>query len=94
MLPDNEKLLNWKGIFEGEIAKEKQFASEIQTLNQEKEDEKMKVYRMLRANNIKMGKRLHEVPADVNLQIFLDDYKKLHFPVLLLYDEFMCTDFI
>ena len=54
----------------------------------------MKVYRALRSNKIKVGKRIHEVPVDVNLQIFLDDYKKLHFPVLLLYDEFMCTDFI
>ena len=54
----------------------------------------MKVYRALRSNKIKVGKRIHEVTVDVNLQIFLDDYKKLHFPVLLLYDEFMCTDFI
>ena len=94
VLPDNEKMLKWKQIFEAEIAHEKKLAKEIATLNQVKEDERMKVYRVLRGNRIKVGKRLHEVPADVNLQIFLDEYKKLHFPVLLLYDEFMCTDFI
>lgn len=67
MLPDNEKMLKWKKIFEAEIANEKKIASEIATLNQVKEDERMKVYRVLRANKIKVGKRLHEIPADVNL---------------------------
>lgn len=94
VLPGNEKLLKWKAAFEAELANEKKIASEIATLNQGKEDERMRVYRALRAHKIKVGKRLHEVPADVNLQIELDIYKKLHFPVLLLYDEFMCTDFI
>ena len=94
MLPNNPKLTDWKNLFEAEVAKMKKYASEIATLNQDKEDERMKVYRVLRGHKIKVGKRLHEIPVDVNLQIFLDDYKKLHFPVLLLYDEFMCTDFI
>lgn len=41
-----------------------------------------------------MGKKLNYVPESVEMQIDLDKYNKLHFPVLLLYDEFMQTDFI
>lgn len=69
-------------------------ASQIDTLKQEKENDKINVFHALRANKIKIGKPLQEVPVDVNLEITMDKYKKLHFPVLLLYDEFMVTDFI
>ena len=41
-----------------------------------------------------MGKKLNYVPESVEMQIDLDKYGKLHFPVHLLYDEFMQTDFI
>ena len=54
----------------------------------------MKVYRALRANRVKLGKIVHNLPQMVDQSITLDKKGKLHFPVLLLYDEFMQTDFI
>ena len=54
----------------------------------------MKVYRALRANKIKLGKIVHHLPQMVDQSISLDKKGKLHFPVLILYDEFMQTDFI
>ena len=41
-----------------------------------------------------MGKKLNFLPEAVEMQIDLDNKGKLHFPVLLLYDEYMQTDFI
>ena len=61
---------------------------------QGKDDEKMKVYRSLINKGIRLGKALHDLPASVDGNIFLDKYGKLHFPVLILYEEFMVTDFI
>lgn len=63
-------------------------------LQSQKEDKKIKVYRKLRENGAKMGKKVHYLPEDIDVQITLDDYGKLHFPVLVLYDEYMQTDFV
>lgn len=49
---------------------------------------------MIRAHKIKLGKQQHNLPAMVDQHITLDKKGKLHFPVLILYDEFMQTDFI
>ena len=62
--------------------------------NEAKEDKMMQVYRDIRAKGIKLGKRLHELPEVANKHVSLDKRGKLHFPVLILYDEFMVTDFI
>ena len=59
-----------------------------------KQDKKLEVYRNLRKKKCKIGKKVHHLPESVELQISEDDDGKLHFPVLLLYDEFMATDFI
>lgn len=60
--------------------------SGLQTLN---EDKKLKIYRKLREQGVKLGKKVHYLPDNLDLQISLDDYGMLHFPVLILYDEFM-----
>ena len=54
----------------------------------------MAVYRSIREQGIKLGKRVHELPEVHDQSIKLDNRKKLHFPVLILYEEFMVTDFI
>ena len=54
----------------------------------------MAVYRSIREKGIKLGKRIHELPEVVDQHVKLDNRKKLHFPVLILYEEFMVTDFI
>jgi|TARA_B110000285_G_C14846815_1_gene478013 hypothetical protein len=49
----------------------------------------------MRDKGVKIGKKIHDLPeGNVDLQITLDKEGKLHFPVLLLYDEYMTTDFI
>jgi len=54
----------------------------------------MAVYRAIREKGIKLGKRVHELPEVVDQHVKLDNRKKLHFPALILYEEFMVTDFI
>ena len=76
------------------LAHEKVIVKEVAGLTALKEDQKIKVYRKLRENKVKLGKKVHHLPDSLELQITLDDYGKLHFPVLFLYDEFNQTDFI
>lgn len=55
----------------------------------------MSIYHNMRDKGIKIGKKLNHLPeGNVDYQITLDKEGKLHFPVLILYDEFMTTDFI
>jgi hypothetical protein len=92
--PSSAKLLDLKSKCVDELAKEQDTIRQITLINQGKDDEKMKVYRALRANKIKLGKVVHHLPQMVDQSISLDKKGKLHFPVLILYDEFMQTDFI
>lgn len=43
---------------------------------------------------MKLGKKVHFLPEIVDVNIFVDKNDMLHFPVLILYDEYMATDFI
>lgn len=54
----------------------------------------MAIYRAIRSHGIRLGKRVHALPEVVDQHVTLDKKKKLHFPVLLLYEEFMVTDFV
>ena len=67
---------------------------EISTMQALKKDEKMEVYRNLRSQGVKIGKKVHYLPEIVELSITSDKEGKLHFPVLILYDEYMATDFV
>ena len=57
-------------------------------------DKKLSVYRNMRAKKIKIGKKVHYLPEIVEVAINEDFSNVLHFPVLILYDEFMATDFV
>lgn len=57
-------------------------------------DKKIEVYRALRSKGVKLGKKVHHLPEIVDVNIWLDEEGLLHFPVLILYDEFMATDFV
>ena len=65
----------------------------IETLN---ENKKLKVYRNMRSKKVKVGNKLNYIPDNVGVdfKIYVDEDDKLHFPVLLLYDEYMATDFV
>jgi hypothetical protein len=92
--PDSKKLheLNIKCSEALELELER--VKQITTISEAKEDKRLEVYRNLRSKGVKMGKRLHQLPETVDMTITLDKRGKLHFPVLLLYEEFMTTDFI
>lgn len=92
--PKSEKLLNMKQLFEECLEKEQKCVEEVSSLQALKKDKKLEVYRNLRGKKVKLGKRVHHLPESLELQITEDDDGTLHFPVLLLYDEFMQTDFI
>lgn len=92
--PNSFKLADLKTKCAGELSREKSIMREITLINQGKDDEKMKVFRALRANKVKLGKIVHHLPQIVDQSISLDKKGKLHFPVLILYDEFMQTDFV
>lgn len=92
--PGSKKLENMRNLFAESLIKEKQCIDEISSLQAMKTDKKLEVYRNLRSKKVKMGKKVHHLPDSLELQITQDDDGKLHFPVLLLYDEFMQTDFI
>lgn len=54
----------------------------------------MRVYRALISKGVKLGKAMHDLPASVDGNIWVDKRDRLHFPVLILYEEYMVTDFI
>jgi len=59
-----------------------------------KTDKKLAIYRQLREHKVRLGKKIPYIPEGQDIEISVDKDGKLHFPVLLLYDEFMQTDFI
>ena len=61
-----------------------------------KEDKKLTLYRNMRSKKIKLGKKLEYIPENVGVdfKLEIDSDGKLHFPVLILYDEHMTTDFV
>ena len=76
------------------MKKELKRIDEISTVQALAKDEKLEVYRNLRSKKIKIGKRVHFLPEIVDVSIRVDESDKLHFPVLILYDEYMATDFV
>lgn len=77
-----------------EIMKEKQKMNEMSLINQLEEAKKQKLFNDIKKYGIKIGKKLHFLPQDIGASLYIDDYNVLHFPVILLYDEFMQSDFI
>jgi len=58
------------------------------------QDKKYQVYKNLRGKKVKIGKQVHHLPEIVDVNITEDKQGLLHFPVLILYDEYMATDFV
>lgn len=70
--PTSGKLQDLKAKCATELQKEKDTVRQITLINQGKDDEKMKVYRALRANKVKLGKAVHSLPQIVDQSITLD----------------------
>ena len=94
MLPQSSKLNALKQACATAEKEELERVRKIEIIKEAKDDKMMQVYRALRSKGIKLGKKLHDLPEVVDHSVKLDKNGKLHFPVLLLYDEFMVTDFI
>ncbi len=94
MFPDSAALKHLLEKSKSEEKKEVKRIEEISTVANLAKDKKMEVYRNLRSKKVKIGKRIHYLPEVVEVSITEDASGKLHFPVLLLYDEYMATDFI
>lgn len=92
--PGSVKLQNMAAIHTEGLAKENRIVAEIETLTAAKTDKKLAIYRQLRDNKVRLGKKIPYIPEGQEVEISVDKEGKLHFPVLLLYDEFMQTDFI
>ena len=94
-IEENHKL--WKEFMKlslNELMKEQKKMNEMSLINKLEDSKKRKLYTQLINNGIKIGKKLHFLPEDISANLFIDEHKVLHFPVILLYDEFMQTDFI
>jgi DNA relaxase NicK len=92
--PHSVKIKDLAAKAQAEVEREKSNMQMVQLINQGRDDDKLAVYRNLRAKKVKLGKVVHHLPQVVDQSITVDKKGKLHFPVLLLYDEFMQTDFI
>ena len=92
--PNSAKLIDLRAKCDEQLAKEIEKVKKIELIHEAKQDRMMAVYRSIREKGIKLGKRIHELPEVVDQHVKLDNRKKLHFPVLILYEEFMVTDFI
>jgi len=92
--PQSGKLHDLKDKATAAWTKEVDRVRKIELINESKNDEMMKVYRAIREKGIKLGKKVHHLPELAEHHVKLDKRGKLHFPVLILYDEYHVTDFI
>jgi hypothetical protein len=57
-------------------------------------NEMIKLYDVLSKKGIKVKKQIHNIPAHCEAKIYTDESGLLHFPVLIIYEEFNMTDYI
>ena len=92
--PESATIKALQSRAQDEARKEQKRVEEVSTMKALAQDKKYLVYKNLRAKKIKLGKQVHYLPEIVDLAITEDAEGLLHFPVLLLYDEYMATDFV
>ena len=66
----------------------------METFNKLENKEKLKLYDLLTRRGIKIKPQVHKIPANVEANIYLDEDRLIHFPVLIVYEEFNITDYI
>lgn len=59
-----------------------------------KNEEKSKMTKVLTEKGIKLKQQFHKIPPNYEAKIYLDDENVLHFPVLIVYEEFNTTDYL
>jgi hypothetical protein len=91
--PESAKIKELMNKALDETSKETKRIMEITTIQNMNSDKKYQVYKALREKGVKLGKKVHHLPEIVDVNIEVDEEGFLHFPVLILYDEYMVTDF-
>lgn len=66
----------------------------LETFKNKATQEKIKLYDVLTRKGIKIKPQVHKIPANVEANIYIDEDKIFHFPVLIIWDEFNTTDYI
>lgn len=74
--------------------REKKRMEEMALINKLEAEKMQQLYKEIQKYGIKIGSKLHFLPQDIGANLYIDDYNILHFPVIILYDEFMQCDFI
>lgn len=57
-------------------------------------EEKAKITKVLIEKGIKLKQQFHKIPPNHEAKIYLDEENLLHFPVLIVYEEFNTTDYL
>lgn len=65
--PESTKLQNMANVHIEGIAKENRIVAEVETLTQKKTDKKLALYRQLRENKVRLGKKKDLIPAGQEL---------------------------
>jgi hypothetical protein len=84
---EQEKVLAYIKEIEDKLEK-------METFKNLENKEKLKLYDILTRRGIKIKPQVHKIPANVEANIFLDEDRIIHFPVLIVYEEFNTIDYI
>lgn len=86
----NEKLEKIKSV-----EREKQLKIQnLEVFKNMRHEEKAKITRVLIEKGIKLKQQYHKIPPNYEAKIYLDEDNILHFPVLIVYEEFNTTDYL
>ena len=66
----------------------------LQLFKDMKNKEKLDLYELLTNRGIKLKPQFHNIPQNYEGKIYLDTNNDLHFPFLIIYEEFNITDYI
>jgi hypothetical protein len=89
----NQYILKEKEV----IAAKKELVERLEKLEVFKNmenSEMIRLYDVLTKRSIKIKKQFHNIPAHCEAKIYTDDQGLLHFPILIIYEEFNMTDYI
>jgi hypothetical protein len=97
-LPEDKAKYKLFKLEEGKILKYIEELEEklqkMETFKNLENKEKIKLYDILTRRSIKIKPQVHKIPANVEASIYLDEDRLIHFPVLIIYEEFNMTDYI
>ena len=68
--------------------------SKMETFKNLKGEKQLVLYNALTSRGIRLKKQIHNIPAGVESEIYIDEDNKCHFPILIIYEEFNMTDYI